>query len=621
MKFDFKIFKSIICEYGLNWTFYRMLYTAKLKMLNFIPITEIIFEKKVKVKRIDLFKFNIERIRIFLITLPEQKQREILAKADKAINGVIEGFSSLELDYGNPINWHYNPITKKESSKTSKWFQIPDFDDEIGDIKVIWEASRFTHFFYFARAYLITGDKKYYRAYSEQLKQWLQDNPYPYGSNFKCGQECTLRMINAVMVFAIFDHYGLITAEDEKNLFKLVEVCYKKVLSNFFYAHKCIRNNHTFSEICGLIVGAWCCKDDAKLRKAYKLLDEETKHQFKSDGGYTQYSFNYQRFTLQIFECVCKISEKTGLFISDQSKELIKNSILLMYQVQDETGDVPNYGSNDGAHIFPLSICGYRDFRPTLNTLYAQITGKKLYKPGFYDEELLWFGDDKEYILEDINRVSMAFREIGLCTLRHEYGFLMICLHDFKARPSHMDGLHIDLWHKGRNIFCDSGTYSYASPLNNVTTTAGHNTVKVSGLEQMNQRGAFFIYNWTECKNVNHNENSFSGTMISKNGYEHTRRILKTNHGYMLSDEVIGKGDSCSLLFHTPYKVKIVSDGFEIYDVDEKLCSVNIDSGIIKICKSYRSLYYLKKDEINCVVIKKTMLDNKCNFKCTIELI
>jgi len=243
-----------------------------------------------------------------------------------------------------------------------------------------------------------------------------------------------------------------------------------------------------------------------------------------------------------------------------------------------------------------------------------------LYKPGTYDEELLWFSDGKEYIVEKINRVSMAFKEIGLYTLRHENGFLMICLQNYKARPSHMDGLHIDLWHKGRNIFCDSGTYSYALPLKDVTTTAGHNTVKVSGLEQMNQYGAFFIYNWFECRNVTHDDSSFSGTMVSKNGYEHTRRITKTKDGYVISDEVVGKGDSCSLLFHTPYEVNIVSDGFEIYDADEKLCHVKISSGIIKVHDSYRSLYYLKKDLVNCIVVNKSLINNKSYFECTIEL-
>lgn len=619
---DITMIKSILAEYGLGWVINRLLYSAKLKLLSVLPATDALFEKKVEVKRIDIFSLDIDRIKGFLSALPADKQNKIVGIAEKAIHGVITGFSSIELDYGNPINWQLNPITGETTNIKSKWYRISDFDAQRGDIKVIWEASRLTHFFYFTRAYLITSNVIFYEAFSRQLKHWLEDNPYPFGTNYKCGQECTLRMINVLMAYTVFCYYKLTTDDDANNVRRLVAVCYKKVLSNFFYAHKCIKNNHTFSEICGLIIGAWCCSDKQGLREAYMLLDKETENQFLLDGGYTQYSFNYQRFTLQLFECIYKISEKTGLSISDQSRKIIIKSTLLMYQAQDVTGDVPNYGSNDGALIFPLSVCDYRDFRPALNTVYALSTGKRLYDTGDYDEELLWFGHEKnDYPFLEIERTSSAFDKSGFYTLRHNGGFLMTYLQGFKARPSHMDGLHIELWHKGKNIFCDSGTYSYASELvKHIAATTGHNTAKIDGLEQMNKRGAFLIYDWTECKGIRHDRNGFSGTMISKNGYEHTRSIKQIEKGYEIADEIRGNVKSCSFLFHTPYEVKIVSDGFEIFDESETLCFVTISSADIKIHKAYRSLYYLNKEEINCIVAKCSSMNNKCNFRFKIIL-
>jgi len=610
--------KSILAEYGLGWAINRTLYLAKLKMMSKIPVTETIYEKKAVVKRIDIFNLDIDSIKNFLTSLTIEKQNEIVDIADKAIIGIINGFSSMEMDYGNPINWHYNPITKQESSKSVKWYRITDFDPVRGDIKAIWEASRFTHFLYFARAYLITGDNKYYAAFSEQLRQWLKENPYPYGANYKCGQECSLRMLNALMTYTVFDQ--LTTAKDKNNMHRLVEVCYKKVLSNFFYAHKCIKNNHTLSEIAGLILGAWCCGHKQRLIQAYRLLDMEIENQFMPDGGYVQYSFNYQRFALQIIECVSKICEKTNISLSDSSKKLLRNSALLMYQCQDITGDVPNCGANDGAHIFPLTVCGYRDFTPVINTTHALVTGKRLVDKGNYNEELLWFGSGENYPIAKIEKKSMAFNEAGLYILRHSEGFLMTCLHDYKTRPAHMNGMHIDLWHKGKNIFCDCGTFSYASELGkDLTKTASHNTVIVQGVEQMSSYANFMIYDWSSRKDVKFTEDSFSGTMISKNGYEHTRQIRKTERGYVISDVVKGRGDSCSFLFHTPYEVKLVSNGFEVFDDDEKLCAVKLESGDLEARKVYRSLYYLKKEEINCVAVKKG-LSEKCNLEFEINL-
>lgn len=611
--------KAILTEYGVGWAINRSLYSAKLKTMLVVPATEKLFEKQVKIKRIDLFNLDVDGIKNFLATLLLEKQNKIVAIADKAINGIITGFSSIELDFGNPINWHYNPITKEKSIKNAKWYRIPDFEINRGDIKIIWEASRLTHFFYFARAYLITGNKKYYIAFSVQLKQWLKDNPYSYGANYKCGQECSLRLINVLMAFAVFNQ--LVTADDENNVRRLVEVCYKKVLSNFFYAQKCIKNNHAFSEICGLIIGAWCCDDKVRLRKAYRLLDKETENEFLIDGGYTQYSFNYQRFTFQIFECVFKISAKTGIFISAKSKELIKNSTLLMYQAQDINGDVPNYGSNDGALIFPLTACDFRDFRPVLNTIYALTTGERLYGPGDYDEELLWFGDGIEVPIAEVERKSTAYHNSGFYTLRHDGGFLMTYLQGFKTRPSHMDGLHIDLWHKGRNIFCDSGTYSYASDLvKKIATTAGHNTAKVAGVEQMNKHGPFLIYDWTECRDVKHKADSFVGTMISKNGYEHIRKIQRTEQGYEIVDEVCGNGEYCEFYFHTPYAVQGILDGFDIWDGGRLLCTVVVENGDVNVSKAYRSLYYLNQEEINCVAVSCSMTDKRSSAKFKIIL-
>src|SRR5690554_4376840 len=99
--------KSLLTEYGLGWTINRSLYALKLKMLTALPITERLFEKRVDVKRVDIFDFDVEEIKLHLLNLSKEKQNEIVSTADKAADGIIKGFSSIELNYGYPINWHY----------------------------------------------------------------------------------------------------------------------------------------------------------------------------------------------------------------------------------------------------------------------------------------------------------------------------------------------------------------------------------------------------------------------------------------------------------------------------------------------------------------------------------
>lgn len=614
--------KSLMTEYGLPWVLNRTMYSAKLRIMRVLPFTESLFEKEVKIKRINIFDLDVDGIKHFILGLSEEKKNEILEIADKACKGTIAGFSSIELNFGDPINWHYNPITEKESSRSSKWYTIPDFDPERGDIKVIWEASRFTHFYYFVRAFLLTGDKKYYNAFSSQLDQWIKDNSYPYGANFKCGQECSLRMINALMTYTAFNKAGVSTEDDDNNIRKLVTVCYKKIVSNFFYAHKCIQNNHTLSEICGLIIGSWCCENEDEVKRAYKLLDKEILSQFMQDGGYIQFSFNYQRFALQIMECVAKLSTSTNMSLCRDAKYRIRKSVELMYQMQDESGEMPNYGSNDGALIFPVSACSYKDFRPVLNTTNLLFGGGRLYKEDDYDEELLWFGSSIHIreTLFNINKQPSKFAEAGLYSLRHDNGYMMIVLQDYKTRPAQMDQLHIDLWHNMKNVFCDSGTFSYATEIGRkLALTAAHNTVIVDNTEQMNKHGAFMICDWTSTKNVKHTDECFIGTMVSKNGYEHTRQVQKTNDGYMISDLVCGEGESCEVYYHTPYEVRVVPGGIEVVDKGTLICTVTVDTGEISINRSYRSLYYLRKEEINCISIKCTMQNRRCSINTDIK--
>lgn len=593
--------KSLLKDYGLIWTFNRLVYASKLKLLNTIPASEKLFEKEVEIKRLDLFDFNYRQLQTFLRNLEADQQNQIIATADQAAVGIIFAFSSIKLDYQNPINWHYNPLTKKEIDPSLKWFEIPDFDQESGDIKVVWEASRFTHFYYFMRAYLITGDKKYYQAFSNQLAWWLLNNNYTYGANFKCGQEASLRMINTLMAYNLFKAFDLTSQVDETNVKTLVELSYKKVLSNFFYAHKAIKNNHTFSELAGLIVGGYCSGDNDKVKKAYTLLDKEISLQFAQDGGYRQYSFNYQRFTLQMLAIIIKMSTKTNINISNLA--VIEKSVLLMYQAQAENGDLPNYGSNDGALVFPLSIKDYRDFRPSLNSLYALITNQRLYQKDTLDEEMLWFKNEIVESFKEVEKKSMAFDDIGLYTLRHKEGFLLIHLNDYQSRPAHFDQLHLDLWHHGYNVFCDSGTYSYASKLGDqLALTAAHNTVKIKDIQQMNKKSKFLVINWTKRKDFVFTKSKFSGTMLSENGYYHQRSVSQTLNGYKIVDQVGPDLSDYVINFHTPCQIKIDDSGCSLY-MDERLIAIIKTKYPIKVTSAYRSLYYLKREEINKISI------------------
>jgi len=55
-------------------------------------------------------------------------------------------------------NWHINPLNGARIAEPQRnWWQIPDFDPAVGDIKPIWEVSRFDWVLAFAQR-ASTGD-------------------------------------------------------------------------------------------------------------------------------------------------------------------------------------------------------------------------------------------------------------------------------------------------------------------------------------------------------------------------------------------------------------------------------------------------------------------------------
>lgn len=590
---------EIVRERGVSWAINRMLYSCKLKVLNLLPFTEKIFEdENISVKRIDILTINVSKLKRFLENLSTNEKEKIISDADAACAGRILGFSAVYMDFGYPMNWQLNPITGKAVDNKKKWFAIPDFDAERGDIKAVWEASRFTHFILLARAYLLTDDIKYYDAYKYQLQDWLANNPYSYGANYKCGQECAIRMMNCLLAYAVFKS---VSRETESDIMEIVRCSYKKICSNFFYAYRCIKNNHTISELAGMIIGAWCCEDFNRLSKAYELLDEVICEQFSDDGGYIQNSFNYQRLAIQDIEMVLNISKTTGISLSDESKRRVMNSAVLMYQCLDISGDMPNYGSNDGALIFPVTSCDYRDFRPIINTIYTMLTGEKLFERGKYEEELIWFDVQDNCKKSELVQASSSFSKAGIYTMRYDSYWLMTILKDTVA---HMDEQHVDLWVNGKNVLCDTGTYSYAEDLGKkLFSQRGHNTVNVLDRNQVYRCGPFATYGRVHLSHVDLAESNLSAEVEYSTGYKHRRTITSINKGFEIIDCIQTESQDAELLFHTPYCVTINGNVVTIICENREICDV-VFSEQPKLREEVRSLYYLQSEPMNCFYVK-----------------
>ena len=574
---------------GLDWLLFRIKYLYLQKSHYFDKINIKIIHKS---ETVGIEKFKLPKID--WINSDFKGSPALLEKADHAIKGEIFSFSHEYLNYreNGKINWNMNPVSKEKANSDLNWNQLPDFG-KYGDIKLIWEASRFPHIYYFINAYASTKDEKYAKACLNQIIDWIDNNPYPKGVNYKCGQEITFRIIAWMTAIDYFRDF--LSEEDEITIVKNIYLSILRVDANIDYAARAVKNNHSLSESIGLILFGLHFKQfnesEKLLKKGIRYLLKETAYQVYADGSYIQHSFTYQRLALDILSFVIMISEKKGLVLPVEIKERHQQMIHFLNAFIQENGWLPNYGSNDGANLFPVSNDNYRDFRSSLN--FAQVVNSKSKLFDGHSALLDLFGlkmDTQTSLKKDI-----AFNDGGYYILKNDHIFSFTRCHTYRDRPASNDMLHLDIWYEGKNIFCDTGSYSYNTDKNfknNFIGVLGHNTIMINNTNQMQQVLNFGYSNWTKAKCIKFDTNRFVGinTAYQKEfGIIHERTIALENNKLKIVDDLkdISSKTDIKQIWNTKYDVEVINT--TTLRIENCIISSNVK---YKIEESYISDYY-----------------------------
>ncbi|MEW6258731.1 MAG: alginate lyase family protein [Thermodesulfobacteriota bacterium] len=455
---------------------------------------------------------------------------------DRLIAGEWRFFEHNWVQVGFPPCWLRNAITGETITGQRHWSRIPDFGH--GDIKVVWEPSRFGFVYALVRAYWRTSDERYPVLFWKLVESWRAANPPQIGPNWKCGQEISFR----VMAWC-FGLYGFLdcpatTPERVHNLAQMIALSGERIAANFAYALS-QKNNHGISEAMGLwtigLLFPELRSAKAWLARGRRELEGQGAELIYDDGAFAQHSVNYQRLMLHDYLWSFRLGELAGQPLSVELRQRVGRAGQFLFQLQDESsGRVPYYGQNDGALILPLSNCDYQDFRPVVQAANFLSSGQRRYGDGPWDEDLLWlFGPDAlQAPVERAKHIELRAEAGGYYTLRSSQGFAFTRCAKFLHRPSQADMLHVDLWWRGQNIALDAGTYSYnASPPwdNELARTLYHNTVSVDGLDQMERASRFLWLPWLHGQ-VRRIQRSTSGGLAywegSHDGYRRLRKAV-----------------------------------------------------------------------------------------------
>ena len=582
------------------------------------------------------FKFNRAfRIRAHLIDEPiysgpqnpNPDQPVVESWEKREINN---SFLSLKIQH-QPPKWFYSHFTNKFSKdKDKEWSEIKDFDPELGDIKALWDLSRFDWIIPLSQQ-ASKGDSAALSFLNNWLQDWQKENTPYLGVNWKCGQETSLRVIHLLMGAFILDQLEAPTPA----LINLVVAHLKRIEPTILYAIG-QNNNHGTSEAAALYIGGgFLVKNGYQIghqwqKKGERIISERASKLISKDGTFSQYSLNYHRLMLDTL-CCCeffriKLKLRSLPDIFYLKAVLATNWLFIM--IDDISGDGPNVGANDGARIIPLTNCGYRDFRPTVQLAMALFKSARAYPKGKWDDQFRWLKMEIPGKKSDLP-TSLIADDGGFAMLRRPGVFVCLRYPRYKFRPSQNDALHLDLWVKGKNILKDGGSYSYnadAALMNYFGSVSAHNSIQFDNHEPMQKLSRFLYVNWlntdwiSKLKEANGGI-SYGAGYTDNFGANHKRTVNLFQDKLVVTDKVMHFDHTAVLRW------RLMDGNWELSEnkneIVLKSCNLNLRlkihcSAEITDCtleEGLESLYYM---QLNTLPVLSLTVEKKCIITTTV---
>lgn len=447
----------------------------------------------------------------------------LIERAERIVAGRFDLLGLRGLDFGDPVDWHLEPLAGKRTPAGAHWSRIDYLDASVaGDKKITWELNRQQYFVVLGRAYRHTRDERYAETFARHLSAWMDANPPKRGINWASSLEVAFRAISWLWSLQFFKHSP-----------HLSETLYTRALK-FLYAHArhletnlstyFSPNTHLTGEALGLVyLGTLLPEFRAASRwraTGARILFAELHRHIRPDGVYFEQTSYYHRYTTDFythFLALLRAGDHNAT--REATREGAPRVALLEEKLQAlldhlmhitlPDGTTPLFGDDDGGRLAPFDERAPNDFRATL------ATGAALFRRADYKfvareatEEMLWLLGARS--LQDFDALdakppagqSCAFNDGGYYVMRDgwtsnsNYLLLDCGPHGtLNGAHAHADALAIlACAARGTSVLTDSGTYTYTgSPAlrEQFRATAAHNTLTIDGESSSVPESAF----------------------------------------------------------------------------------------------------------------------------------
>ena len=260
-----------------------------------------------------------------------RQSTEAVAEADDLRDGWFRVFGQPAVWLGTSPDWSaLAPLADDApppSLDLTEHWTATRLDQVPGDIKLLWEPSRFGWVYPMVRAYRATRQDAYAEACWDLILSWRQANKPNAGANWISAQEVAVRLMALTFAF-----YGLAPWLERKasriaRLATMIVVHAARIPPTLDYA-RAQGNNHLLVEGVGLYTAGMLFPEVGAAagwkRTGLHVLLHALRTQVFPDGGYVQHSANYHRLALQAATWAASLAQRNQEPLPPEALESIR---------------------------------------------------------------------------------------------------------------------------------------------------------------------------------------------------------------------------------------------------------------------------------------------------------
>ena len=285
--------------------------------------------------------------RRFVATLPEgalaavpiEARDAVMVAADEILAGRWTVLGVPRHDIDEP-DWFFDPVTGKRAPQEQYCFSIDHRDVQVtGNVKQVWELSRFHHVTVLAAAFAFSRNEKYAERAAAQLRSWWAQNQALTGVHWTSGIEIGLRLISWVWVRRLLDGWEGVTGLFEDNDEAVTQIWWHQHYLATFQSRGSSANNHVIAESAGQLVAAlafnWFEDSPKWAARAAALLDAEVVNNTFPSGVNREMAFDYHGFVAELGLLAAAEAERAGHPLSSRLWEQLGSMVDVIASVVD----------------------------------------------------------------------------------------------------------------------------------------------------------------------------------------------------------------------------------------------------------------------------------------------